>query len=362
MKRVTDNIAQSATLPSDFYFDASIWEKMKEEVFAKSWQYIGDETEIFNSAVNTHPFFLLEKYVDEPLVLTKKDEVIRCLSNVCTHRGFIIAHHPGKHRKLTCSYHGRRFDLEGKFEFMPEFKEVEDFPRPCEHLHQLLLKKWSKFLFTSLDPQIDFSEMQKELDERVGFLNVDEFEFAPEYSKIYNVQSHWALYIDNYLEGFHIPFVHPSLNSILNYGKYETICDKHMVLQIGYSDKGAETFNFPKNHQDYGKKISAYYYWFYPNFMLNFYPWGVQLNIVKPYTSNFTKVEFLYYIKDREIWERMSGSQLGEKTQQEDEWVVEGVQKGLRSRFYKDGRFSVKRENGVHHFHWLLKHYLTDKK
>ncbi|MEN0047448.1 MAG: SRPBCC family protein [Bacteroidota bacterium] len=359
MQKLTNNIAQSSTLPSDFYFDATIWEQMKESVFAKSWQYIGDEQEIFNVAINTYPFFLLEKYVEEPLVLTKQEEEIQCLSNVCTHRGFIISHHAGKNRKLVCSYHGRRFNLEGKFEFMPEFKEVENFPRSCEHLHQLPLQKWSKFLFTSLDPQLDFSEIQRQLEEKVGFLNVEEFEFAPEYSKVYNVQSHWALYIDNYLEGFHIPFVHPTLNGMLDYGSYDTICDRHMVLQVGYAGKGAETFDLPEGHSDYGKEVAAYYFWFYPNFMLNFYPWGVQLNIVRPYTPNFTKVEFLYYIKDRDIWERMSGDQIGEKTQQEDEWVVEGVQKGLRSRFYTDGRFSAKRETGVHHFHRLLKQYLT---
>ena len=199
MKKVTDNIARSSTLPADFYFDERLWELMKENVFARSWQYIGDETELFNVAINTFPFFLLEKYIEEPLVLTKKDEEVRCLSNVCTHRGFIVSHHPGNNRKLTCSYHGRRFDLEGRFEHMPEFKEVEDFPRPCEHLHQLPLHKWSKFLFTSLDPHMDFSYMVRELNSRIGFLNVDEFEFAPEYSKTYNVQSHWALYIDNYL-------------------------------------------------------------------------------------------------------------------------------------------------------------------
>ncbi|MEM1121406.1 MAG: SRPBCC family protein [Bacteroidota bacterium] len=76
-------------------------------------------------------------------------------------------------------------------------------------------------------------------------------------------------------------------------------------------------------------------------------------------TPTFTKVEFLYYIKDRDIWARMAGDAVGEKTQQEDEWVVEGVQKGLKSRFYTDGRFSAKRETGVHHFHRLLKHYLS---
>lgn len=359
MQNVTNNIAQSATLPADFYFDTAIWEQMKEAIFAKTWQYIGDEQQLFNVAINTQPFFLLEKYIHEPLVLTQKEDGIRCLSNVCTHRGFIVAHHAGKNRKLTCAYHGRRFGLDGQFQFMPEFKEVENFPRPCEHLHQLPLKKWDRFLFTSLDPQFDFSELTAELEQRVGFLNIADFEFAPEYSKTYNVQAHWALYIDNYLEGFHVPFVHADLNGMLDYGKYATHCDRNMVLQIGYADSGTETFDLPADHPDYGQEVTAYYYWFYPNFMLNFYPWGVQLNIVRPYTPSFTKVDFLYYIKDREIWQRMQGDQIGEKTQQEDEWVVEGVQKGLRSRFYTDGRFSVKRETGVHHFHKILKEQLS---
>lgn len=360
MKKVKRDIASSSTLPSDFYFNKDYWEMMKENVFANSWQFIGDEFELFNVAVNTYPFFYLEKYLEEPLVLTKNEEKINCLSNVCTHRGFIIAHHPSKNRRLICSYHGRRFGMDGQFEHMPEFKGVADFPRPCDHLKQLPVKKWGQFLFTSLNSSAEFSKMEQALEERVGFLNIKEFQFAPEYSKVYNVQAHWALYIDNYLEGFHIPFVHPTLNGMLDYGNYETICRDNMVLQIGYADKnGGETFTLPEGHPDFGKSVTAYYYWFYPNFMLNFYPWGVQLNIVRPYTPNFTKVEFLYYIKDHEIWKRMSGDQIGEKTQQEDEWVVEGVQKGLRSRFYTDGRFSVDRETGVHHFHLLLKSALS---
>jgi len=87
----------------------------------KNWLYVGDETELFNVATNTHPFTLLKKYLDEPLVLTKQNEDVKCLSNVCTHRGFIVTHNADKNKKLVCSYHGRKFDLNGKFEFMPEF-------------------------------------------------------------------------------------------------------------------------------------------------------------------------------------------------------------------------------------------------
>ncbi len=359
MDKVTKDIKFASTLPASFYFDPHLWTELKEKVFASSWQYIGNEADIFNIAVNVFPFTLLANCIDEPLVLIKDGEEIRCLSNVCTHRGFQLAHHPGKESKLICSYHGRRFDLEGTFEFMPEFKEVENFPRPCDHLHKLPIASWSTFLFTNLNTNADFEKIKASLDQRLGFLNIETFEFAPEYSKTYNVKAHWALYIDNYLEGFHIPFVHPTLNGMLDYGDYDTILDDQLVLQIGYANKsGGEIFDFPENHIDYGKRITAYYYWVYPNFMINVYPWGMQLNIVKPYAMDFTKVEFLYFIKDRAIWDRMRGDEIGEKTQQEDEWVVEKVQQGLKSRFYSDGRFSASRETGVHHFHKMLKKVL----
>lgn len=360
MEKVTEQIQKSSTLPSGFYFDSLIWDSMKEHVFATNWLYIGDERELFNVTTNTFPFFLLDKYLEEPLVLIKEDNQIRCLSNVCTHRGFLLAHHSGHNKKLVCAYHGRRFNLKGEFEFMPEFKEVEDFPRPCDHLQQVPINKWSKFIFTSLKPNADFEFIRQQLDSRLSFLDLDEMTYAPEFSKVYNVQSHWALYVDNYLEGFHIPFVHPTLNALIDYGSYDTYTEKTMVLQTGYADKvGSEIFELPEGHVDHGKNVAAYYFWFYPNFMINVYPWGIQLNVVKPISMDFTKVEFLYYIHDREIWNRMRGDEIGEKTQQEDEWVVEGVQKGLRSRFYNDGRFSVKRESGVHHFHKLLKKDLS---
>ena len=358
MKKVIDNIAQSSTLPADFYSDPEVWNKMKENIFVRSWNYIGDKQEIFNVAVNTYPFFLLDNYLEEPLLLTDYEDQIRCMSNVCTHRGFILSHQPSLNKKLTCSYHGRRFNLDGQFQYMPEFKEVENFPRPCEHLEQVPLKHWGRFLFASLEPQFDYDPIIEELERRLGFLDFDSFVHAAQYDKTYNVNAHWALYCDNYLEGFHIPFVHAGLNQMLDYGKYETICKDHWVLQVGYADKGTLTFDFPIDHIDYGKEITAYYYWIFPNFMLNVYPWGVQLNVVRPLRPDFTKVEFIYYIGDQKKWEILRGDQIGDKVEKEDEWVVEGVQKGLNSRFYQDGRFSVKQETGVHHFHRLLKQYL----
>ena len=177
-------------------------------------------------------------------------------------------------------------------------------------------------------------------------------------SRDYLVHSHWALYCDNYLEGFHIPFVHEGLNKVLDYGNYRTEIYDHCNLQIGYTDDASEVFDLPKDHIDYGKNVAAYYYWVFPNMMFNFYPWGLSLNIVRPIDIQKTKVSFITYVYDKNKLDGGAGSNL-DKVEREDEFVVENVQKGVRSSFYKAGRFSPKREKGVHHFHRLLSEFLS---
>lgn len=354
MYRIHPDPARAETLPADFYLSPQAWEACRENIFSKSWLYLGDEQRLFAGPENIHPVWLLEHYIDEPLLLSRREDGIKCLSNVCTHRGFLLAQHPAEVRKITCKYHGRRFDLNGKMEHMPEFKGAEDFPRPCDHLHELPLKRWRQWLFSGVDPSVDFDAIVRELETRLYFLDFESFTFHPELSKTYNVSAHWALYLDNYMEGFHVPFVHNDLGALLDYGSYKTECKGDVIWQIGYASNNDFTFDLPEGHPDYGREVTAYYVWVYPNFMLNIYPWGVQLNVVRPVSPTFTKVEFLYYIHDMETFERMNGAQLAEKTEREDEFVVEAVQRGLNSRFYRSGRFSPSRETGVHHFHRLV--------
>ncbi|MEO0732407.1 MAG: aromatic ring-hydroxylating dioxygenase subunit alpha, partial [Bacteroidota bacterium] len=268
MYHINDNLRQAETLPADFYRNPTAWEAAKENIFARSWQFLGDEQQLFAGPANLYPLTLLENYLDEPLLLSRTDAGVKCLSNVCTHRGMLMVQHPTQARKITCKYHGRRFGLDGAFEFMPEFKEAEDFPRPCEHLHDLPLRKWRQFLFTSLDPRVDFSALTNELERRLYFLDFAHFTFRPELTKVYNIQAHWMLYLDNYMEGFHVPFVHQDLGALLDYGAYTTETTEQVIWQIGYASKGDFTFDLPAGHPEYGRDVTAYYVWMYHNFML----------------------------------------------------------------------------------------------
>ena len=357
---INKDISKAETLPASFYRDPEVFEAIKNRIFYRSWQWVGHR-DLVEKPQQTHPFIVLDKYMTEPMVLTKDEKGnLHCLSNVCTHRGNLVIDSSGTAKKLICGYHGRRFKLDGTFEHMPEFQETKDFPRPCDNLRKFTLKHWGPFLFVGIEPAFDFQKVIDTLNERVGFLPLHEFKLDGNRSKDYFVNAHWALYCDNYLEGFHIPFVHEDLNAVLDYGNYDTIIHEYLNLQIGYAEGTDTVFELPEGHMDYGKKIAAYYYWVFPNMMFNFYPWGLSVNIVQPLEIDRTKVSFYSYVYDASKLDKGAGSIL-DKVELEDEEVVEGVQKGVRSQFYQAGRFSPKREQGVHHFQRLLAHFLNSK-
>ncbi|MEO8210777.1 MAG: SRPBCC family protein, partial [bacterium] len=105
-------------------------------------------------------------------------------------------------------------------------------------------------------------------------------------------------------------------------------------------------------------KISAFYYWIFPNTMFNFYPWGVSINVVRPVKPDLSKVSFLCYVWDEFRLDKGAGAGL-DKVEREDEAIVENVQRGINSKLYNHGRYSVKRETGTHHFHRLIAEFIS---
>ncbi len=332
---IDPDIRRAQTLPSEFYLDEQYFELSKERIFARTWQFVaGPELE-----KSLTPIDMLPGFLNEPLLLSKGD-VLKCLSNVCTHRGKILVDGPCDANLIRCGYHGRRFSLDGKFLSMPEFEGVENFPSDADDLRKVPVATHKGFTFASLEPVAlfgDFVEGWPVTGDGQGL------EFAGK--REYEVNAHWALYCENYLEGFHIPFVHQSLNSIVGYGSYTTQTFRYSSLQTGYDANG---------------KVAAKYLFIFPNLMFNFYPWGISVNLVRPVSSTQTAVEFLTFVGDRTLLDSGAGADL-HSVELEDEAVVESVQKGIRSRFYSHGRYSPTREQGTHHFHRLIAEFMKDR-
>jgi choline monooxygenase len=360
---IDENIGRAATLPAAAYRDPAIFEMIRQRVFARSWQWAGD-TDAARVPGQVQPFTLLEGFLDEPLLLARDgQDVLRCLSNVCTHRGTVLCQGGGVESVLRCRYHGRRFALDGRFLSMPEFEGVKGFPAATDHLRQLPLGTWGKFLFVSLacgqaaepasSPLPGFSQLTAEMAARLDWLPLGDAVLDPARSRDYLVRANWALYCDNYLEGFHIPYVHAALAGVLDYGSYRTEIYPWASLQVGVASDGEDAFEPPRGSPDHGQAIAAYYYWLFPNTMVNVYPWGVSVNVVRPLAADRTRISFLSYVWDPRRLDRGAGAGL-DRVEREDEAVVESVQRGLGSRIYSRGRYSPAREQAVHHFHRLL--------
>jgi choline monooxygenase len=165
----------------------------------------------------------------------------------------------------------------------------------------------------------------------------------------YELACNWKVYVDNYLEGYHVPHIHPGLNRLLDYRSYVTEVQRWHSLQFSplESDSGL-----------YGNG-DALYWFLYPNTMLNSLPGRLQTNRVLPLGVDRCIVEFDYYYDgasdDADAERRARDEAFSDEVQDEDREICEAVQRGLASGSYLPGRLNPLRENAVHHFQELLR-------
>ena len=335
---IDKDISLAETMPSSFYLDEKYFQKSLNNIFKHSWQFLSHK-EWIDSKVT--PFYFLEDSVAEPLIISKINNDLKCFSNVCTHRGNILCTKKSN-SVIKCSYHGRTFDLNGKIKNAPGFEGVKNFPQKNDNLKEMKIIDWNKFIFCSLMENISINEILSDISNRLKFFPFKRLNFDEKKSKTYILNTHWALYCENYLEGFHVPFVHKGLNADISLDSYKTKILTNGVLQYTNS----------RNNDIY-----AYYYWLFPNIMLNFYEWGLSINIIEPINKEKTRIKFLSFPIKGKTQPINTDSSL-DKVEKEDQKIVKSIQKGIKSTFYDRGRYSMKYEKGVHHFHRLLAKYL----
>ena len=343
MSIIDSDITKAQTIPSRYYTDESTFKEVLSS-FGEHWHFAAHRSQLESVQPIDNP-------LREPMLLTSSDEV-RCISNVCTHRGMLVCSETSQSKQLQCPYHGRTFGLDGKFRNMPEFTTVKDFPSNRDDLPTFPLNEWKGLLFNSISAS-NFETFISAVNEKMDWLPIEEFTHDPTRHRNYTIQANWALYVDNYLEGFHIPFVHGDLHEVLDYDAYKTELFDGGVLQVGTANEGETCFDLPPNHPDFGQKIGAYYFWLYPGLMLNFYPWGLSVNQVIPITVDSTRIVYHGFVGDESKLGQGVGGDL-DKVEAEDQVVVESCQQGVSSLAYDRGRYSPTRETGVHHFHRIL--------
>ncbi len=352
--RIDADVRRAETPPAWLYSDPRVHELTLERAFVPSWQWIGDDAGLADEGAQV-PVRLLPGSCDEPLLLTRRGEELRCLSNVCTHRALELVGAARCAQVVHCRYHGRRFDLDGRLRSAPGFDDALDFPREADHLRRFPLERVAPWLFTSLDPERSFADTWAPVGRRLGHLPLERARLDPARTREWVVEAHWALYLENYLEGLHIPFLHPALNAALDFGSYDYELFHGGVLQLGEAAAGERCFeDLPAGHPDAGRRVAAWYFALFPNLLVNAYPWGISLNQLLPLGPARTRVRFLSYVWDPNALGGGASADL-DRVEREDEAAVEAVQRGLRARAYDRGRYAPHHEQGTHHLHrWWL--------
>lgn len=331
-------------LPAAFYVDDSMPSLDRRAVLDRSWHLVAHVSRLRESGDH-----VVADCGGLPVIAVRgADGAIRAFHNVCRHRAGPLARCDGRGANaLRCLYHGWTYDLEGRLKSAPEMGAADGFDIASIALPSMQVRVWQGLVFAATDAvAMPFEALVDGIDARIGDGRaLDRLGFHRHAA--YDIACDWKVYVDNFLEGYHVPHVHPALNRMLDYRSYRTELSPWHSLQWSPLDSGDGLYGTG----------DALYWWLWPNTMLNLLPGRLQTNRVVPLGAGRCRVEFDTYHADDAGGEarRDADAAFSEDVQHEDIAICEDVQRGLASGSYVAGRLNPLRESGVHHFHELLR-------
>ena len=335
--------ATATALPARFYVEPGMAIQDRRQVFDRAWQLVAHVSQLRDAGDH-----VVADLAGLPVLAVRDaDGVIRVLHNVCRHRAGPIAHCDGKGaRALSCRYHGWTYALDGQLCAAPEMRGAQDFNLADIRLPQLSVRVWQGLVFATVEETEApaFDAFVAGIDTRLGVDRGLEH-YAGHHRTAYDIACNWKVYVDNYLEGYHVPHVHPGLNKLLDYRSYRTELARWHSLQWSPLESDASLYG----------NGDALYYWLWPNTMLNILPGRLQTNTVVPLGVDRCRVVFDSYYAAADDARREADLAFSDAVQHEDLAICEAVQRGLASGSYVPGRLNPLRETGVHHFHELLR-------
>jgi len=334
-----------------------VHELERSRVFGNTWQFVSRVDQLAEMGS-----FITADVAGEPILVARGDDgSLRAFYNVCRHHAARVEPRAeGTASRFRCPYHGWTYALDGSLKALPGFDGVEDFDKSRNGLCPLRVETWEQFVFVCGGQSAPaLGEYLGDLTGQAAPLGISKLKFAQR--RTYDVRCNWKVFVDNFLDGgYHVPYIHKGLNSVISYKDYRIECGERFCVQSSPLVQGGG--------QDEVAKVRggthAYYFWVYPNFMLNCYKGYADVNVVLPAGVDRCVVLFDFYfapgegtgggLQDQSI-------NVADVVQQEDIDICESVQRGLSSRSYDVGRLSVEREAGEHLFHRLLARGLRDE-
>ena len=371
---VSDSIEKAHGLPNECYLNGLYKEIERKKIFEDKWVMIGVASSLPNSG-DAKPFDLL----GIPLIILRdKDNVIRVFHNVCSHRGHKLLQKPCSHKNvLRCPYHSWSYDFKGNLVATPHLGGINkhehvDFDKSKSKLKEVRSAVWLDLIMVNIsNNEISFDEYIKPLDDRWSEFWTKDDQQMISHAKDYGyflleAKCNWKFAIENYCESYHLPFVHPDLNS------YSKIDDHYHIqgLPNRIAGQGTVVYNprfesgeafptFPgwtKEKEQYAEYVALF-----PNVMLGIHKDHYYAYWLEPISHDFTKEHMeIYYVgeeaalSDKYKSIREQNYKQWHSIQSEDIMIIEGMQAGRSSPVYNGGNFSPVLDNPTHHFNkWV---------
>ncbi len=318
------------TLPASVYRDAGLWAHERTRIFAPSWQYLGHQ-----SALAEAGDWIADSLAGYPVLAVRgEDGILRGFHNVCRHRAGPLTQGPAGHCDglLTCQYHGWTYALDGRLRAARDFGPSPDFDPRAFGLYPVRLETWRGLVFVALDAAIaPLAEVVAPLEARLAGSDWSGLRVAA--TRSHALACNWKTYVENYLEGYHVPLIHKTLDAEIDSARYRVTLDGRIAI-----------------HEAPLRKPDAVYEglwaWAWPNIGVNVYGVGLMLERMSPIGHDRTRLDYVYLTPDGvEISDETLA--MSDVVVAEDLWVVERVQENLNADVYQTGRLSSRHEGGV---------------
>ncbi|EKT4475834.1 aromatic ring-hydroxylating dioxygenase subunit alpha [Pseudomonas putida] len=376
LETVLAPIHEAHGLTNEFYTDQRYFELERDEVLGRNWACIG-----FASDLPTNSYVKPVDFMGLPLLMMRNREgLVQVFHNVCSHRGVKLVQQAGEVQGvIRCPYHSWTYDLNGGLKGTPHIGGInqhKDERFACEKhgLKALRTTIWMDMVFINLSGEAPALEEQLQpLTERwTQFLGNDGMSLlrreANGGAMSIEVNCNWKLAVENYCEAYHLPWVHPSLNS------YSRLEDHYNIMFEEFAGQGSHAYNlsavadthlpiFPSWPQD--RLRTAEYVAFFPNVLLGIQADHAFAMMLEPVAPGKTIEHLrLFYVGDEALDSRYDASRKAVMESwrvvfAEDIASVEGMQKGRSSPGYSGGAFSPEMDLPTHYFHkWAARQLL----
>ena len=329
------NVSLTETLPTRYYLDPTIWEIERHQIFAKTWVMVANDYQLPKAGD-----YITEQVANWPIFVQRADDgSLRAFHNMCPHRaGPIVWEGTGHQANLVCRYHGWAFDKEGLLINARDFGA--DAPDgTC--LTKVRAQSWRGMIFVCLDPTApDLIEWLGGFIEECAPYPTENYRFHSR--TIRHTAMNWKVYNDNFLEGYHLPLVHPAMSREVE------------ALEYRVTGKGDPRWNIHTAPRRDGQTWSGVWGYFYPCFSFDIFPGGMAVERWLPVGNDRMDLIFEYFF-DENADDADTIVKDSEEVADEDVRVGEMVQKNLVAGLYKTGWLSPRHEYAVGEFHQLIR-------